>query len=223
MSHHRAFTLTLPVILFFGLAIAPEAKADSISIVNAGFEDPVLAPANYTDGSAPGWNVVGAGGVLNPSPDMFSGGAPEGQNVGWSNGGYLSQTLSDVLKFGTYSLMVDVGDRLDLPFGNYSVQLKAGSVVLAEDNNTLLPSNGTFLTSIVTYDATAGSPDIGQALTIVLNVNGIQTNFDDVRLNFTPSISGVPEPASLLMLGIGATVVLGCASRRRGKASANQN
>jgi PEP-CTERM motif len=215
----RTLTSRLPLIVFFGLVITTHARAGMIPVVDAGFEDEVLGVGNSIS-VAPGWVLGnGGGGILHPDLSMFPGGAPEGLNVAFSNGGYFSQTLAAVLELGTYSLMVDVGRRGDnTPFGGYTIQLLAGSVVLAEDNDTLIPPAGTFLTSIITYDATARDPNLGQSLTIVLTSLGVQTNFDDVRL----SLASVPEPGSLLTLGIGAAFVLGYARRRGRNASTNR-
>ena len=131
-------------------------------------------------------------------------GIPDGVNVAYSNGGTISQVLSATLTPGTYTLLVDIGSRLDEPLvangGVYIVELLAGGTILAEDNNTLKPAPGTFLTSTVTYTASANDPLLGQSLEIRLvnPIGAAQNNYDDVRL----SLSSVPEPTSVLLLGI---------------------
>ncbi len=62
------------------------------------------------------------------------------------------------------------------------------------------------------YTALAGDPQIGQALEIRLSSVGVQTNFDNVQLD-AMTISDVPEPATLLLLGLGLAG-LGFARRR---------
>jgi hypothetical protein len=58
--------------------------------------------------------------------------------------------------------------------------------MLAEENS-LVPSNG-FLTSTVSYTSPASDPAIGQSLRIELVSNGIQVNFDNVRLGYSASL-----------------------------------
>lgn len=126
-------------------------------------------------------------------------------NVGGGEVG-ISQTLADVAVAGRrYTLRVDVGD-IDSGFGppgntfynlegfpGYRIDLFAGDVLLARDNdelNGLIPEGG-FLTSELVADVRAGDPGVGRALRIVLvNLNragtaeapGIEVDFDHVRL-----------------------------------------
>ena len=52
------------------------------------------------------------------------------------------------------------------------MQLLAGTTLLAQDNNTLAPADGTFALSTVSFTTGATHADLGQALTIrLLNVN----------------------------------------------------
>ncbi len=65
------------------------SPATSVSVVNAGFEEPALAHATFTRGIVPGWTIennshIDAGGVFDPL--NFSAGpiaAVEGENVGY--------------------------------------------------------------------------------------------------------------------------------------------
>jgi hypothetical protein len=146
----------------------------------------------------------GDGGTFNLTITQYPGQAPEGQNVADSSfflAGFLpptiSQVLSDVLTANTlYTLQVEVGNRLDTPFPGYVVQLLAGGVLLAEDNNSLSPADGTFATSTVTFTALPGDPNLGQPLEIRLRSFGRQTNFDDVRLTAVASAPTVVYIAS---------------------------
>jgi hypothetical protein len=64
----------------------------------------------------------------------------------------------------------------------------------------------------VTYSTAASDPLIGQPLSIVLDSDGLQTNFDDVRLD------AVPEPSSLALLSSPSFGAMAVAwSRRRRK------
>jgi hypothetical protein len=99
----------------------------------------------------------------------------------------------------------------------YHVQLLAGSTLLSE-GTSLNPNDG-FLSSAVSYIALAGNSLIGQHLKIVLISNGSQVNFDNVRLDATsldlaPTPVSNPEPATLIMWGMG---ILGLAGWARGR------
>lgn len=178
-------------------------------------------------------------GVLNPTEGtFFPGGAPEGNNValiflgGDIGGGTVSlrQILTSVLEPNTrYTLSVAVGNIasgtgsppfdvfgfFDLDgFPGYAVQLLAGGVVIAEDNNGLFGSipEGEFAESSSVVNIGAAHPQLGQPLEIRLtNLNvaetpenpGIEVDFDNVRLDAT-SLRGVsaPEPSSLALLAL---------------------
>lgn len=223
-----AATLTT---LAIGIAAnAPKADAALLNIANSGFEDPVLAPGDYTPNSLPGWNAYdpngvysanSAYGVFNPtSTNAYLGGVPEGNNDAYvyvvdNSVAGISQTLSDVLTANTqYNLTVDVGNPAAYTgfpelagFPGYAVQLLAGGNVLASESSLTL-GEGTFGTSTLSYTATAGDALLGQALEIrLLNTSattGVEVDFDNVRLNAI-SATAVPEPTSMLgILAFGA-------------------
>ncbi|MBL8483093.1 MAG: PEP-CTERM sorting domain-containing protein, partial [Rhodocyclaceae bacterium] len=188
-------------------------------------------------------------GVLNPTGStFFPGGAPQGNNVAltWLDDGDLNnqhmglaQVLTTDLAPSThYRLSVEVGN-IDSGTGSppydvfgffniegfpgYRVQLLAGGVVLAEDDNSLGASlaEGTFGTSIIDFVSPANVL-AGQALEIrLINLNlpgtpgapGIEVDFDDVRLDAAPL--GVPAPAVAPLLGAAA---LGWWAARRRRA-----
>ena len=180
--------------------------ATSLAITNPGFEYPgggngVLD--DVVDASIDpltGWTKTGGGQIYNPGLDAN---APEGFNsylilndiAGYDLGdGTVEQTLADVLSEGSYTLNVDVGENATASssFGSYQVQLGVTDgvdfILLAEDNNTLAPSNQ-FLTSTVEYTAGSTDPNLGLPLVIRLvgTVNGtgnIQVLFDNVRLDY---------------------------------------
>ncbi len=154
-------------------------------------------------------------GVLRPaSTTLYSVAVPDGNNVGvaflldnsanqaqFANSpAGLQQTLASTLQVRTtYTLLVSVGNiandvNAPYAFGGfpmYRVELLAGGVVLASDNNTLLPGEGQFLTSTVTLPVGATHAQAGQLLGIrLVNLNGaggIEVNFDNVRLIATPN------------------------------------
>ena len=159
-------------------------------------------------------------GVLNPtSGTNFPAGAPEGRNValvflsgdvGVAPAG-LRQRVNAVLSAQTrYRLVVEVGNIasgignppfdffFDLDgFPGYAVQLLAGGVVVAQDNNSLfgMIPEGEFRTSTVELTTTDSHPRMGAQLEIrLINLNipgtaqepAIEVNFDNVRLDAAP-------------------------------------
>jgi hypothetical protein len=138
--------------------------ADLVTIVNGGFEDEVLSNGAFTLTAPTGWSTLGAGeGTFNPTVAQFPGEVPEGLNTMYISGtGNIEQILSDVITANTtYSLQVEVGNRLDSDDPQYLVQLTTGSLtLLAEDADTLAPANGEFITSTVAYTALPGDPNL---------------------------------------------------------------
>lgn len=169
----------------------------------------------------------------------FPAGAPEGDDVALlftsgDAGGQeygITQVLADTLQpETTYTLTVEVGniqscEGLVVPytsffdldgFPGYRVQLLAGGVLIGEHTGTLLPVEGTFETA--SFQVTTGSAPTQGALEIrLINVNdpdvggvdGLEVDFDDVRLDATPA-PAVPIPgfavallAALLLGGAG--------------------
>ncbi|MBC8041385.1 MAG: PEP-CTERM sorting domain-containing protein [Opitutaceae bacterium] len=182
-------------------------------------------------------------GAVNPTGSLlYPGGAPQGRNVGVvflldnaSNQSQfagiesgLVQTLSATLQTNThYTLTVEVGNMANDPattnafvftgFPGYRVDLLAGGQVIASDNNSLLPSEGTFLTSQFSLSIGASHVLAGQTLGIrLVNLNagpGIEVNFDNVRLDAT----AIPEPATVASLFGTGTLALALLRRNRSR------
>ena len=183
---------------------------------------PLLTPTGWSPYD-PGGILNGGGnsiGVLNPtSSTFFPAGAPEGSNVALiflSNtiGGPpagIRQTLGTPLSAGTiYTLSMDVGNIasgigappfdqfgfFDLDgFPGYRVELRAGGALVAEDDDTLRPAEGTFERTRIRAVVGATHPGLDQPLEIrLINLNredtpadpGIEVDFDDLRLDATP-------------------------------------
>jgi len=215
--------LVLTIVAATLFALSASADAAGIPIINAGFEDPVLAEDDWTWLDVPGWTQVGGdgAGVWNTTTADFDPViAPEGQNVvytenpasGVANG--VAQILTETFAAGTdYTLTVVVGNSWAYYWSGYRVELLADGVVIAEDDNTLHPDYMEWGASTVeyTYDA-ADSGLVGQALEIRLLNLGIDIDgrpgetvgveFDDVNLAI------VPEPATMTMLALGGIAML---------------
>jgi hypothetical protein len=212
------------------LVIVPQGqvKAALLTVANNSFETPIVTnPTGFisSTGSVGGWTFTGGQqGFANPTighnagnswygPSPSPGIIPNGNQVAWSNGGTISQTLSATLQANTiYTLGAYVGNRLGLNFPGYNIQLYAGGTLLAS-NNSVTPADGTF--APVTVSHTSGiSVTPGQALEIRLtSLSGFQgqTNFDNITLD----AASIPEPSAILgLLGFG---LLGIASKLRQK------
>jgi hypothetical protein len=216
------------------LVIVPQGqvKAASLTVANNSFENLVISNTTGVIGSSGtavlgGWTFdsgVNGGGFANPtigqtdlpgswygSPANLPTGA--GNQIAWSNGGTISQTLSATLQANTvYTLGAFVGNRLSLNFPGYNIGLYAGGNLLAS-NSGVTPADGTF--APVTFSYTSGiSVTPGQALEIRLtSLTGFnaQTNFDNITLD----AASIPEPSAILgLLGFG---LLGIASKLRQK------
>ncbi|CCI27469.1 PEP-CTERM sorting domain-containing protein [Microcystis aeruginosa] len=211
------------------LVIVPQGqvKAALLTVANNSFENPVItAPSGFitvSSGTSNNWTFTGGSnqGFANPTIGQNSGNSwygpsptlPDGNQIAWSNGGTISQTLSATLQANTiYTLGAYVGNRFGLNFPGYNIQLYAGGNLLAS-NSGVTPADGTFAPVTVSY--TSGiSVTPGQALEIRLtSLSGFQgqTNFDNITLD----AASIPEPSAILgLLGFG---LLGIASKLRQK------
>jgi hypothetical protein len=186
-------------VLCLALTGVPAFADTSIPIQNASFEtsSSVLGPGGFNFLAMPGWTITGSDGSFQPTSANYILPLPDGITVAWSNGGTISQTLTgtSLQPNSTYTLTVAVGHRLGGYVANYTIQLDAGSTVLATvsaSNSSITP--GTFMDVVLTY--TTGSTVTPGDLAIVLITNGSQINFDNVR-------ASVPEPSSLSMAVMG--------------------
>jgi hypothetical protein len=149
------------------------------------------------------------------------------------DGGYLSQTLSgtSVQANSIYTLSVFVGNRTDQINGFYTLSLDTilGGVTTtlcsytgdAADPNPAYGgvAAGTFHVESCSY--TSGSNVPAGNLFIQFKADSGQLDIDEVTLTDPPATT-IPEPNSLLLLGMGALLVLFVSmSRRTTKLSVN--
>lgn len=124
---------------------------------------------------------------------------------GFMTGGRtMSQTLSDTLAEGTYTLTLDVGKyQPQLMFG-FSASLLAGSTALTPSSfSTPEPGDGTLLPWTYTFNISSSNLLIGQTLGVQLSAS--QTaSFSNVGVDF----AAIPEPSSLALAALGFGAVL---------------
>ena len=210
------------LVAALALAAAP-CFGSTIAVTNFSFETlpgAALACAGagcgYTSGAIPGWSV--SGGLVsgqfqpgNPANTLYYTSVPasDGITEAYINSGVFSQTVGGTVVLGeVYTLLVDIGWRLDAGFTGSADLLINGHTYAATGTT---PAQGTWSTYTVTYTGLAA--DVGRSITIDLNSSGSQGNFDNVRLDGTLGESGVPEPASFLLIGP-ALIALGLRMKR---------
>lgn len=175
-----------------------------ITLVNPGFENPILADGSSTD-TLPGWLPIGnvvLPAAWNPNVTYYAFDPPEGQNIGDV---YLSPAysgFSQVLQRAegqfqadtTYALKVRVGRNLVDSYDGYIIQLLANGAVIAQDDNSTVPAAGSFVTASFNYlyNASLHSHLVGFPLEIRLLSKGLaggvgDVNFDDVQLTYATS------------------------------------
>lgn len=183
------------------------AMAAPLTVDNFSFEMPGNGPNGF-GGTITSWvDGDGAGtqaGTFNPTATRYplSGGATDGGNVAFSNGPTISQTLSATYQPNTiYTLEVDVGDRNDTTFPGFDVQLYSGGVLVGSASETHLSvPNGGFATATVSFAASSGFVGNGSPIQILLNSDGGQTNFDNVRVDASAAAAGLGDVLSISVL-----------------------
>jgi hypothetical protein len=207
------------------LALATSAQAATpITVLEHSFEGAKAlggwtgagAGAGESVGAVPSpWIVTGGQGTGWTIASQYSGGIPDGDIYAYMNAaGNTRQTLAATLQADTdYTLTVATGWRADLPglgFGTYpgyGIELYAGTTLIASDYDTVsgAPALDSWKDATATYSYDAGDAGlVGQALEIRLIGYGIQSNYDNVRLDF----AAVPEPSSAALLGLGGLALI---------------
>jgi hypothetical protein len=210
----RVKILSIPVLLIYFAFIAGSACADSVTVDNGSFtqSDPLNLTAGcaagcaYNAGPIPGWTIDGDGGSWQPGPTgpgtpYFSQPLPDGSIVAYING-TLSQDLGVALTPDTsYTLTVEVGDRLDGFQGGWSIALEDGGTPMCTNSGaTATITAGSFAAESCSFETGATVPS--GDLFVVLGGSGAGDNatFADPAVN-------APEPASATLLGVGVLSV----------------
>lgn len=196
--------------------LASTAGAEVISLNNPSFESPTLADGTWV-AAVEGWTAVtanGTVGIWNPALNLpatnpgvtqaFLNGI-SGVQVAYSNGGNIRQDLAIDVGYGyLYTLKVDVGGREGYSNEPYGVLLRrdpdgpggVGTVTVAGVFDRNVESE--WIEQTVTFEAL--DPAVAdQKLVVVLanrgttdtdtTTNGIQLNFDNVRLSRAALVS----------------------------------
>lgn len=242
---------------FASVLLAASISAAPIAIQNAGFETASLslnaATGAYSQlvnpsllspavgGTLPNWTVASnsaqsAAGGYAPSPGGINWGSTwwSGNNIAYLQAQGSSATVSisqvlgaNLLNDTTYTLSALIGNR---SFGvglNYSMQLFAGSTLLASSSALVLPDNSSGSDSLV-FNSGANNANAGQALMIRFSTSGSSTStfleafFDNVALDAVTANTGggannpVPEPSSIALTMLGGLGLLAARAQRKG-------
>ena len=203
--------------------------------------------ANYDPNNVIGLPGVFIGTLIPNGVDFFNDTAPDGSRVGilfnsqqQGAGEYgFEQTLVDTLQANTrYTLSVEVGNiasgfatdgtfyNLD-EFPGYRVDLLAGGVVVASDDDSLTIAEAEFETSVLEFTVGDSHALLGQQLGIrLVNLNEIPDGFTqgtspDLEVDFdlvTLDATSIPEPRLGLLCCL---AIAGLGFRNRSKFEKN--
>jgi PEP-CTERM motif len=196
------------IALGVGLLVSAPASANPVAVNNYSFETLPAGGLPLSCGGTCAYSTAPIPGWINSGSDSgqwliggFAGNPPafDGSYIAYSNAESISQDVATAVAGTTYTLQVQLLHRTDEAFDGV-VQLEIGGSPVATATG-IDGGPGTWSDWTATYTATA--TDAGQQVTILLSTTGGQGDFDDVRLDASPTVPvSAPEPASLALLGV---------------------
>jgi hypothetical protein len=203
--------------------LSTTVQGASLTVSNPSFETLPAGGLPTTCGTGCAYDVGAITGWTNGgSTGQFQTGAPTNTTymntrssdgtatIAYDDSGTISQTVVDTVQTNVvYTLMVDLGVRIGLPFTGSADLLINGHTITATGTT---PTSGNWSTFTATYTGLAA--DAGDAITIELKSSGAQAEFDDVRLS-SNAAAPTPEPASLTLVGLSLAALVQRLRRKR--------
>ena len=162
----RLKTVAFSLVLLFSLIFyLPASNALNVPIENYNFEfsdgqyNYNLKHGTWYDGDSTGWEHSGNGsgeienyGIWDPSSEFLKTTSANEYYIGYLRNGTLTQNLDlAVIENVIYTLGIDIGNRSDHDFPDYSIALLAGDNELVRWENPITPEDGVFESLVLNY------------------------------------------------------------------------
>ncbi|MFQ5440819.1 MAG: hypothetical protein ACE5DL_05085 [Nitrosopumilaceae archaeon] len=207
------FIGTLVLTLIVGIS---PAFAESVLVNDPSFENTILNDGQFTPTHGPptaDWTYNPTSGVYNPSIAQTTIVPNSGENQGFTNGGSICQTLSEIIEADTeYTLSVYIGNRPGLHNGfTIDIRDNTDAILASLDNldpDAVNPLANEWKLNTVTHKALEGDPSLGNSLKICL-AGPTQASFDDVQVD---KVKETPVAGELLSVDPTSLVIAGLTS-----------